>query len=104
VTRYELSPRAKAAIAEIHDYTHDQWGPKQADRYIDSLIDLFDRIVLKLVLWRPIPPDFGVQGFVWRHEQHYVCWQQYDDGAVGITAILHVSMMQADRLRDAFGS
>lgn len=104
MTRYELSSQAKATIAEIYDYTRDQWGPKQADRYIDGLIGLFDRIVLKHVVWRPIPLEFGVQGFVWRHEQHYVYWQQYEDGAVGITAILHVSMMQAERLREAFGS
>ena len=104
MTRYELSPHAKAAIADIFDYTRDQWGPKQADRYIDGLINLFDRIVLKHVVWKPIPPEFGVQGYVWRHEQHYVYWRQYDDGAVGIVAILHVAMMQGERLLGAFQS
>ncbi len=103
MSQYELSPHAKAAIADIYDYTRDQWGPKQADRYIDGLIGFFDDIVRKQIVWRPIPTEFGVSGYVWRYEQHFVYWQKYDDGAVGITAILHVSMMQSDRLREAFG-
>lgn len=103
MTRYELSPRAKTAIADIYDYTRDQWGPKQVDRYINGLIDLFDRIILKHVFWKPIPQAFGVQGYFCRHEQHYVYLKLYEDGAVGITAILHVSMAQGERLRDAFG-
>jgi toxin ParE1/3/4 len=44
-----------------------------------------------------------VPGFVTRHESHFVYWRRLDENTVGITAILHVSMMQGDRLRAVFG-
>jgi plasmid stabilization system protein ParE len=104
VTGYRLSPFAKSAIADIHDYTLDQWGPKQAAHYIDGLIDVFEKIAARHVLWRPVPPELGVQGFWHRYEQHYVYWRERADGTVSIVAILHTSMHQADRLRETFGS
>ena len=45
----------------------------------------------------------AVPGFVTRHDSHFVYWRRINDKTVGITAILHVSMMQGDRLREAFG-
>lgn len=104
MTNYELSPHAKAAIADIYDYTFDRWGPKQADQYIDGLIDLFDRIVLRHEPWRPIPPEYDVHGYWCRYQQHHVYWRQYGNGEIGIAAILHVSMIQGERLKDAFGN
>jgi len=102
VTSYRLSPFAKAAIADIHDYTLDQWGPKQAERYNDGLIDLFDRIARKHVLWRPIPPEIELQGYWCRYQQHYIYWRERPDGTVSIVTILHTSMHQADHLPGAF--
>lgn len=34
---YELSPRAKADVEEIWDYTEERWGTDRAERYIKEL-------------------------------------------------------------------
>lgn len=38
---YRLSRRAEADLAEIWDYSAEQWGVDQADRYLDALIGRF---------------------------------------------------------------
>jgi toxin ParE1/3/4 len=37
VSQYALSPRAKADIEDIWDYTEERWGEDQAKRYIREL-------------------------------------------------------------------
>ena len=37
MTSYELSPRARADLSEIWDYTAETWGAEQADRYVRQI-------------------------------------------------------------------
>ena len=37
MTRYVLSPRAQADIAEIWDYTRERWGIDQAELYFRQI-------------------------------------------------------------------
>lgn len=54
---------ASHRIDEIYRYTRARWGDAQADAYIFGLFDAFDRIATREVLSRPIPAEFGVDGF-----------------------------------------
>jgi toxin ParE1/3/4 len=38
MTRPVLSPRARADLSEIWDYTADHWGADQADRYVRRIL------------------------------------------------------------------
>ena len=53
---------------------------------------------------RPVPAEFGVEGFYFRHEHHFVYWRRLSDGDIGIVTILHERMHQTDRFRDDLGS
>ena len=102
MTSYLLSNEAKAALVDIYVYTEQTWGAVQADKYLDGLYDTFERIVRKEVLWRPIPAEFQVEGSFTRYEKHIIYWKRFEN-QIGIAAILHVSMLQGDRLKAAFG-
>jgi toxin ParE1/3/4 len=103
MTQVVFSHAADAALTDIYRFTETRWGARQANKYVGDLLRLADRIAVGDVVPRPIPPEFGVPGFVTRHESHFVYWRRLDEHTVGITAILHVSMMQGDRLRAVFG-
>jgi hypothetical protein len=49
---------------------------------------------------RPIPVEFGVKGFYFRYERHFVYRQQFSNGDIGVVSILHDQMHQVRRLRD----
>ena len=95
---------ASLRLDEIYRYTRDRWGAEQADRYITDLFATFDRIEGHGVASRPILAEFGVEGFYFRHEQHFVYWRRLSDGDIGIVTILHERMHQSDRFRDDLGS
>ena len=102
MTRWNLTKQAKVSLVEIYQYTVVTWGGKQADTYLDKMYDKFRRIADKTILWRPVGQQFEVNGYFTRHKQHYIYWCQASTGEIIITDILHVSMMQGDRLAKAF--
>lgn len=103
MTGFVLSPDARAALVDIYAYTRRTWSDEQADAYLDGLFETFQRIADRALLWRPVPPEFGVDGYFARHQRHIIYWKTMDDGAIGIVTILHSAMMQGDRLKEAFG-
>lgn len=94
---------ASLRLDEIYRYTRDRWGAEQADRYITDLFAAFARIEDHGVASRPIPAEFGVEGFYFRLGHHFVYWRRLSDGDVGIVTILHERMHQTDHFRDDLG-
>lgn len=94
---------ASHRLDEIYRYTRDRWGRDQADRYITGLFAAFEQIETHGVISRPIPAEFGVDGFVFQHERHRVYWRRLSNGDVGIVTILHERMHQTDRFREDLG-
>lgn len=41
---YRLSPAAERDLEDIWRYTHEHWGPAQAERYLDALVAAFDAL------------------------------------------------------------
>lgn len=95
-----ISPIAGQRLDEIYAYTCDRWGAVQADAYIRSIFDCFDRIARRETPWRAIPAEFGVDGFFGRHVHHYVYWRLLSDASAGIVTVLHKRMHRMDRFRD----
>lgn len=93
---------ASLRLDDIYRYTRDRWGEDQADRYITGMFEAFDRIQVHGVVSRPIPAEFGVEGFFFRYEHHFVYWRRLSDGDIGIVAILHERMHQIDRFKEGF--
>lgn len=104
MTRWNLTRHAKTSLIEIYQHTLMNWGARQADAYLDKIYDRFARIADKTAVWRPIPKEFEVEGYFTRCGQHYIYWRQTRSGEIIFADILHVSMMQGERLVRTFGS
>lgn len=91
---------ASCRLDDIYRYTRDRWGETQADRYITGMFEAFGRIEAHGVISRPIPAEFGVAGYFFQYEHHFVYWCRLSDGDVGIVAILHERMHQIDRFKE----
>ncbi|MDG2044901.1 MAG: type II toxin-antitoxin system RelE/ParE family toxin [Maricaulis sp.] len=94
---------ASRHLDEIYRYTRKQWGERQAVSYLDGLFSTFEQIAKGDVLSRPIPDDFGVQGFYCRYQKHYVYWKYLKNGDVGIVTVLHERMHQMAQFRRGAG-
>jgi toxin ParE1/3/4 len=95
---------ASVRLDEIYRYTRDRWGEAQADAYVTGLFDAFAQIETRGVPSRPVPAEFGVEGYFFRYGRHFVYWRRLANGDVGIVTILHDRMHQIDRFKDdAFG-
>ena len=94
---------ASHRLDEIYRYTRERWGDEQADRYITGLFEAFERIETHRIMSRPVPAAFGVEGYMFRYNQHFVYWRRLLDGDIGIVTILHERMHQIDRFREDFG-
>jgi len=95
---------ASHRLDEIYRYTRDRWDPEQAEHRISGLFAAFGEIDSHAVLSRPVPAEFGVEGYLFRYQQHFVYWRRLANGDVGIVTILHERMHQIDRFREDFGS
>ena len=97
MTAVRVQGSAALRINEIHRYSLEHWGEAQADAYITGLFDAFDRIEAGGVASRPVPAEFGVDGYFFRYEKHFVYWKRLRNGDIGIVTVLHERMHQFGR-------
>ena len=94
---------ASRRLDNIYRYTHERWGAQQAERYIRGLFEAFEGIATHQTASRAIPAKFGIDGYFFRYERHFVYWRRLSNGDIGIVTILHEKMHQIGRLREDFG-
>lgn len=99
MTAVRVQGSAALRIDEIHRYSRERWGRARADAHISGLFDAFERIAEGGVVSRPVPAEFGVSGYYFRHEKHFVYWKWLTNGDVGIVTVLHERMHQFDRFQ-----
>ena len=100
---YRVLDAAGHRIDEIYLYTLERWGEAQADAYVHELFARFAAIAARDFAWRAIPAAFGIDGYVCRHERHFIYWRLLSDGDVGIVTVLHERMHQAARFAEDAG-
>ena len=100
MNRFRISDQASHRLDEIYIYTERKWGAAQAETCIRGLFNRFKAIAAREFPWRPIPAEFGVDGYLCRHERHVIYWKRLNDGSVGIVTILHDRMHQIERFRE----
>ncbi len=98
----QFQEAASVRLDEIYRYTRDRWGDAQAETYLSGLFDAFERIETHGVMSRPVPAEFGVEGYFLRYERHFVYWKRLANGDIGIVTILHERMHQIERFKDDF--
>ena len=102
MTGFRVGTGAAHRLDEIYRHTAEAWGEEQAERHIRGLFSRFEAIAARSFPWRPVPAEFGVDGFVCRYEKHLIYWKLLPDGGVGIVTVLHERMHQIDRFRSDF--
>lgn len=103
MARFLVQQAASLRIDEIYRYTLKEWGTTQAQRYINGLFDAFAKVRTQEVFSRPVPAEFGVNGFFFKYEKHFVYWRYLSHGDVGIVTILHERIHQIGRFKEDFG-
>jgi plasmid stabilization system protein ParE len=103
MTTFRIQERAASRLDEVYRYTASQCDTSQAELYIKGLFKSFEQIRINPSLSRPIPAEFGVDGYFYRCQKHFVYWKRLAEGDIGIVTILHQRMHQIDRFRDDFG-
>ena len=98
-----IQTAASHRLDEIYRYTRARWGTRQANRYITGLFEAFDKIETHRVVSRPVPAEFGVEGYFFRYKRHVVHWRRLSNGDIGVVTILHERMHQIERFREEFG-
>ena len=93
---------AALRLDEIYRTTHDRWGEAQAETYITGLFAAFEQIETRGVMSRPVPAEFGVEGFFFRYERHFVYWRRLSNGDIGIVTVLHERMHQIVWFKDDY--
>lgn len=91
MNEYHLSVLAELDLADIVDYTTDLWGAKQANLYLDSLVECFVRIAQMPELGRTC--DSVHTGFRRIEQEKHVIFYKPDGRGVFISRVLHQSML-----------
>jgi len=84
-----LSPAAHADLAAIWDYTAEQWGVEQADRYVDDIQDACDALAASKRDGRPVDVRVGYLKYLVK--SHLIYFRD-QNGYLEIIRILHGSM------------
>ncbi|MGB6105860.1 MAG: type II toxin-antitoxin system RelE/ParE family toxin [Pusillimonas sp.] len=102
MTNVRIQEAASYRLDEIYRYTRDRWGIQQADHYITGIFQAFAKIETREIASRPVPAEFGVEGYFFRYEKHIVYWRRLSNGDIGIVTILHERMHQIERFQEDF--
>ncbi len=95
--KFLIQTAASFRIDAIYRDTLEQCGAAKAESYITGLFATFKNIDTLNVFSRPIPAEFGVEGFFYRYKRRYIYWKYLSDETVGIVTILHERMHQIQR-------
>ena len=91
-----FSPADKAQDG-IWNYTCEEWGKKQARKYIIGLHDHLQKLSEKKKLWRVlpdsliVPPNLDLQAYFSKYEHYYIFFRKLSGCKIGVMSILHES-------------
>ena len=99
MAKYHLTNKAVNDLAEIWNYTFENWSENQADKYYHLLVDSFNDIANKPKIGRVyngIIPN--LKGF--QVGKHIVFYREIDKKEIEIIRILHERMDLRNRLSE----
>lgn len=99
MVNYYLTIKEVEDLAEIWDYTSDEWSENQADNYYDILNKTFNEIARNPELGRNYegiaPLLFGI-----KVTKHIIFYRKINKNELEITRILHERMELKSRYQD----
>ncbi len=103
---YRFYPNADRQQDEIWDYTVEQWGEIQAEKYINELHSHLNQLADNKLLWQALPTkllvphDLPLSVYFSRYNKHIIFFRELSDRMIGIIAILHETMDLPVRLSE----
>lgn len=101
--KLKIHPSARRSIIKIWHYTDENWGEKQADRYVRGIYKAIEHAALNRHLWRAVEHEKFAGIFFIRYEHHYIFFRELNKNTLGIVSILHKRMNIPDRLKEELG-
>lgn len=98
MANYRFFHTADSRQDEIWNYTVENWGEKQAEKYITELHRHLEKLSDNKLLWRSlpgnlaVPDDLDIPVYFSHFQHHYIFFRELSDGCIGIMTILHDSM------------
>jgi toxin ParE1/3/4 len=99
VAKYRLSRLAEADLFDIGSYTLQTWGEDQARRYLDDLVDRFEKLAVNPKLGRAC--DHIKPGFRRMECGRHVIFYEIEDTAIIVWRILHNRMLPDLHLQES---
>jgi plasmid stabilization system protein ParE len=103
---YRFYPTADTRQDEIWDYTFNEWGEQQAEKYIVELHSYMSKLANNKLLWQALPANLTVPGdlslsvYFSHYNKHYIFFRELSDGMIGVMTILHETMDIPVRLKE----
>jgi toxin ParE1/3/4 len=92
--RYRLSDKARADLTGIWRFTAAQWGPLQADSYLDAIFERFAWLAGNAAFWHPMD-DLAPGLCCYPHARHVIYFRLIGQ-RLDIVRVLH-GRMEASR-------
>ncbi|MDX2506350.1 MAG: type II toxin-antitoxin system RelE/ParE family toxin [Gammaproteobacteria bacterium] len=98
MAKYRFFRTADNRQDEIWDYTLENWGEKQAEKYTTELHQHLAKLSENKLLWRSlpgnlaVPDDLEIPVYFSHFKHHYIFFRELSGRVIGIMTILHDSM------------
>lgn len=67
--------------------------------FVTGLFATIEQIETLGVVSRPVPAEFGVEGYFFRYERHFLFLRRLSNGDIGIVSVLRERVHQLARLK-----
>lgn len=100
MAKYRLTNKAVEDLADIWNYTFDEWSERQADDYYNMLISSCQKIANNSQLFGKRYDEIfdGLRGF--RAGKHFLFYRILDSSDIEIIRILHERMDLRNRMNE----
>lgn len=105
---YKFFPAADNYQDEIWSYTLENFGQKQAEKYIINLHEHLQKTSTDKTKWKKLPINLAnplrpdIQLYISKYEKHYIIFRELRGSTIGIISILHEAMDIPVRLKQDF--
>lgn len=99
MAEYSLTNKAVEDLTNIWNYTRDYWSEKQADKYYEGLIKVFEKITKNPSSVKSYD-EINNSIFGYLHKKHIVFYTILNSNQIAIVRILHSSMDLKNRIAE----
>lgn len=89
MSNYVIFKPADETLDEVWHYSFENWGEKQAEKYIEGLFATMQKAATREILWRKIREQTFLDAYFVKYQRHYIFFRELEDDLIGIISIIH---------------